>query len=226
MLDPLVLDCPLEVTREWWLNILGDRSSISNVTFNYLQRWSGLIQIQKSILHGLCHSLLLQALLHNFVYTCWWQKTSCAAVVPTPIVFPMKWHLSKLMGCNHHHKYTVTRPTACSWVFNSQSMGCKEWQAWGTQFPISLTTPSENWTRIQKLHPKKHFSEFENLICLRNIFGDCTGETFIGCACDRQSILVTLCLRHPSTLSSCEIILIKVCPLLATDLRQIDTLSN
>ncbi len=91
------------------------------------------------------------ALLHNFVYTCWRQKTSCVAFVPTTIVFSMKWHPSKLMGCNHHHKYTVTRPTARSWVFNSQSMGCKEWQAWGTQFPISLTALSENWKRIQKL---------------------------------------------------------------------------
>lgn len=129
----------------------GDRFSISlsNVTFNYLQRWSGLIRIQKSILHGLCCSLLLRALLHNFMYICWWQKTSCVTVIPTPIVFSMKWHPSKLMGCNHHHKYTVTRPTARSWVFNSQSMGCKEWQARGTQFPISLTTLKweleENW---------------------------------------------------------------------------------
>lgn len=40
----------------------------------------------------------------------------------------MKWYPSKLMGCNHHHKYIVTRPTAHSWVFNSQSMGCKDWQ--------------------------------------------------------------------------------------------------
>lgn len=60
--------CPLEVTGESCLSILGDRSSIShsNVTFNYLQRWSGLIRIQKSILHGHCCSLLLRPLLQNF----------------------------------------------------------------------------------------------------------------------------------------------------------------
>lgn len=143
---------------------------------------------------------------HDFVYTCLWQKTSCAAVVPTPIVFSMKWHPSKLMGCNHHHKYTVTRPTARSWVFNSQSMGCKEWQAWGTQFAISLTAPSWELGKNPESLPF-----FRVWFCLLNIFGDCRGETSIRWACDIQSILLTLCLGHPSTLSSCEIILIKVC---------------
>lgn len=117
----------------------------------------------KTILHGHFLGLLLEGLLCNFVYTCWRrrqeQKNTAGhiAVVPTPFVFSTKWHPSKLMGCNHHHKYTATRPTARSWVFNSQSMGCKEWQAWGTQFPISLTTLSENRERIQKTLPVFRF---------------------------------------------------------------------
>lgn len=97
------------------------------------------------------------------------RKQAASPPSPTPIVFSMKWHPSKLMGCNHHHKYTVTRPTARFWVFNSQSMGCKEWQAWGTQFPISLTTLSENWKRIQKTFFL--FPELQNCVCLLNIFG-------------------------------------------------------
>lgn len=40
--------------------------------------------------------------------------------------FPIKQHPSKLMGCNHHHKYSVTHPSARFRVFNSQSMGWKE----------------------------------------------------------------------------------------------------
>lgn len=120
--------------------------------------------------------LLLRALLHNFLYICWWKKTSCAAFVPAPIVFSLKWHPSKLMGCNHHHKYTVTRPTAHSWVFNSQSMGCKEWQACGTQFPISLITPTEIWMSIRKV-----CQNFE--ISSGLLFGDCRGK-IIRCASD------------------------------------------
>lgn len=159
----------------------------------------GLTGTQKSIVYGHCSILL--SLLHTVMYICW-----CVAVVSTLIVFSMRWHPSKLMGCNHHHKYSVTRPTARSWVFNSQSMGCKEWQEWGTQFPISLTTLSERWQRIQK-----NFKEFKNLVCLLNTFGDCRGGTSIRSAWDIQSIILTQCFSHPSTLSPCEIILIKVC---------------
>lgn len=57
--------------------------------------------------------------------------------------FPIKQHPSKLMGCNHHHKYSVTHPSARFRVFNSQSMGWKEWQARGTHFCILLTTSSK-----------------------------------------------------------------------------------
>lgn len=146
----------------------------------------------------------------------WWQKTSYAAIVPTPIIFLIKWHPSKLMGCNHHHKYSVTRPTAHSGVFNPKSMGCKEWQARGAQFSISLTASRRKaGKRIQK-------------VCLRfGILGFCLlnssvrpqrGETFIRRWWDTQSILLTVCFRHPSTLSPCEIILIKVCRSLTTDL--------
>ena len=63
---------------------------------------------------------------HNSVYTCLWQETTTSPVVPTPFAFPAKLHPSKLMGCNHHHSYTATHPTAHSWVFNPQSMGCKK----------------------------------------------------------------------------------------------------
>lgn len=94
------------------------------------------------------------------------RKTSRTALVGAPIVFALKWHPSKLMGYNHQHKYTVTRPTARSWVFNSQSMGWKEWQAPGTQFPISLTTHAEYWRRI-----------WESLAGFENLFGDCSGKT-------------------------------------------------
>lgn len=87
---------------------------------------------------------------HDFVYTCWWQETTTVPVVPTPISFSAKLHPSKLMGCNHHHRYTATHPTAHSWVFNSQSMGCKERRARGTQFPMSLTAASANCKRIQR----------------------------------------------------------------------------
>lgn len=123
--------------------------------------------------------------------TCWKQKTSCVAVVPSRIVFSMRWHPSKLMGCNHHHKYSVKRPTAHSWVFNSQSMGCKEWQAWGTQFPISLTTLSERCQRIQKIQKSSLFTH--------HLWGLQRG-TSIRSAWDIQSIILTQCFTHPSTI--------------------------
>ena len=154
---------------------------LSNVTF---QRWSGLIWVQKSNLHSLAHT---------FAYTCWQQKTSCVTGVPTPIVFPVKRHPSKLMGCNHHHKYSVTRPTARSWVFNSQSMGCKEWQAWGTQFPISLTTPSKDLEE----NPT-NFAVFQNLKNIPSGRPQSGGGTFIRCAFFIQSILLTLSLHRVS----------------------------
>lgn len=211
------LDCPLEVAGQSYPSFHVDWSSIkvSDVTFSNLQRKHGLILNPKIPFYVDLTAVSFPGI---FAHVCQRQKTSCAAVVSTPIVFSMKWHPSKLMGCNHHHKYTVTRSTARSWVFNSQSMGCKEWQAWGTQFPISLTAPSENWKRIHPPPPKKFCLFFRFRFCLLNLFWDCRGETFIRCICDKQSILLTLFFRHPSTLSSGEIILIKVCHLLLTDL--------
>lgn len=140
--------CPLEVTRDWFMSFLGDGSQISlcHVTLNYFQRWIRSKDKFSAV-------FFLLGFLCNLVYTCWWQKTGCDAIIPTPIVFSLKQHPSKLMGCNHHHKYTATCPTARSWVFNSQSMGCKEWQAWGTQFPMSLRSLSENRKTIQKTLP-------------------------------------------------------------------------
>lgn len=148
------LDCPLEVAGQSYPSFHVDWSSIkvSDVTFSNLQKKHGLILNPKIPFYM---DLTAVSFPEIFAHVCQRQKTSCAAVVSTPIVFSMKWHPSKLMGCNHHHKYTVTRSTARSWVFNSQSMGCKEWQAWGTQFPISLTAPSENWKRIHPPPPKK-----------------------------------------------------------------------
>lgn len=36
------------------------------------------------------------------VYTCWWQGNKLPTTAPwASIHFPMKWHPSKLMGCNH-----------------------------------------------------------------------------------------------------------------------------
>lgn len=151
MFDPC---CPLEVTGESRLSILGDGSSISLSMWHSITSKGEVVSFgskKKSILHGLFYSLHLRALLHTFVYTRRWQKNKLRRHrVPTPIVFSMKRHPSKLMGCNHHHKYTVTHPTARSWVFNSQSMGCKERQARGTQFPISLTTPKYELEENQK----------------------------------------------------------------------------
>lgn len=87
---------------------------------------------------------------------------------------------------------------------------------------MSLTTLSENRERIQKTLPVFRFREMgvgdvggeeekKNHLCLPNFFGDRMGKTFIRSARGKQSIPLTHCFSHPSTLSSSEIILIKVC---------------
>lgn len=86
----------------------------------------------------------------------------------------MRWHPSKLMGCNHHHKYTVTHPTARSWLFNSKSMGCKDWQAQGNTISQIISDSELEWEENHKIFPLFRISKYRlGGLQRRNIFQMC-----------------------------------------------------